>query len=325
MTHNDNDGDFCNAVLRYALSKYPNVDIQAIRTNYDITITPDLIDKIKHADEVWITDLNLSFSVMKSLKELAGKNATKWFYCDHHGRQFPESLVNNELSYIFDGFIYKPSSQTEGYCAAYILADFFNLTYDSHINMDMLEIVSGRDTWKLDNKELYDEMHYGLLAYNLRCDEREGVGYLISKILLRRHSLGWERTQEDGRAIMQYLKNYNSTICDEQGYEGIVRYKDKELKCFIINNFGSSDMFLDKINQYDICIRFNTVKSDTDYWPVVYAVSLYASKDSDINCSEICAVLGGGGHEKAAGFISQHNPFIIIDGVPTIIVEKGIS
>lgn len=80
-------------------------------------------------------------------------------------------------------------------------------------------------------------------------------------------------------------------------FEFSINVCGKSYKCLAINRKGNSIMFGDKIYEYDIVCPFYFNGQKWTY-------SLFTDKD-DIDCQVIAKLLGGGGHQKAAGFVTD--------------------
>jgi oligoribonuclease NrnB/cAMP/cGMP phosphodiesterase (DHH superfamily) len=104
----------------------------------------------------------------------------------------------------------------------------------------------------------------------------------------------------DGQPITEYVK---------KDYEKIVRSHYFEidfegLNALVCNSHARRSSLFDSIydeSKHDIMIPF---VSDGNVW----IFSLYTTKD-DIDCSKIAIKYGGGGHRKAAGFVSKTIPW----------------
>ena len=102
---------------------------------------------------------------------------------------------------------------------------------------------------------------------------------------------------EDGHAILGYVAQHNANLCKVASFEATLQTPNGDLRCICINSpLGNSQIFKSVWDpeRHDAMLVF--FKSNQDYW----SVSLYTEKD--INVGEYAKSMGGGGHEKAAGF-----------------------
>jgi oligoribonuclease NrnB/cAMP/cGMP phosphodiesterase (DHH superfamily) len=102
----------------------------------------------------------------------------------------------------------------------------------------------------------------------------------------------------EGHTIINYVEADYEKYMSEYSFEA--RFLD--LKAICVNQGGGGSMSFDSIynpEKHDVMVRFVMVPSG------MWKISLYTTKD-DIDCSEIAKSFGGGGHAKAAGFISDN-------------------
>lgn len=107
--------------------------------------------------------------------------------------------------------------------------------------------------------------------------------------------LGLNAMLYKGLVIADYKTNLNSEI-----FKNCVYVVDdfEGYKAIVLNNHGNSECFCDAYNEYPICVlwRFNGQQ---------YTYSLYSNPKFNVNCNEIAAKYGGGGHPGAAGFATD--------------------
>lgn len=98
---------------------------------------------------------------------------------------------------------------------------------------------------------------------------------------------------EKGKIIEKYRQEENKDYLKKYSFETTFDGK----KTLVINIRSFSDIFGDKINDYDFVLLF---------WfdGKLFNHSIYSNKP-DIDCSKIAAKYGGGGHKGAAGFTSD--------------------
>ena len=81
------------------------------------------------------------------------------------------------------------------------------------------------------------------------------------------------------------------TICDKKGFETNL----DGYKCFAVNMplMSSDDFIISNAKMYDLLISFSF---NGKLWS-------YSIRSETVDCSELAAKYGGGGHKGAAGFI----------------------
>ena len=102
-----------------------------------------------------------------------------------------------------------------------------------------------------------------------------------------------------GKVIKEYVDAQNKEYCESSGFEISIydKYTDRTYSVFALNTDRCTSLtFGDNMDKYDICMPFyyNGKKH-------AWSHSLYTNK-ADVDCSYIAKALGGGGHQKAAGF-----------------------
>lgn len=101
-----------------------------------------------------------------------------------------------------------------------------------------------------------------------------------------------------GEDMIEYRNSWAETFMKRYGFETEI----DGYRAYVANlGNGNSEFFGDLINYYDIIGTF-CFNGDT------YTCSLYSCKP-EINCADICAKRGGGGHKGAAGFVCKELPF----------------
>ena len=101
-----------------------------------------------------------------------------------------------------------------------------------------------------------------------------------------------------GEDMIEYRNGWAETFMKRYGFETTIDGH----RAYVANlGNGNSEFFGDLINHYDI-VRTFCFNGDT------YTCSLYSVKP-EVNCADICAKRGGGGHKGAAGFVCKELPF----------------
>lgn len=109
-----------------------------------------------------------------------------------------------------------------------------------------------------------------------------------------------------GETILSANRNRYSVINRNIFYAEMIRNNGETVKLCCLNNpSDNSDCFLDEYDKNDICCKFHMMENGIK-------VTLYSGKTDKVNCAEICAEFGGGGHKGAAGC------FITWDKIPML-------
>lgn len=320
ITHNDNDGYFCAGVLWAFTKKRDMRDFRVHTTGYKIDF-----DKIKelleNVTEVWVTDLNLSIDTLDKLVSL--KRSIKWYYVDHHTRNFKntedEYKFLNELNKLFYGYSYRATEPNNEYNESACLLLYRSII--SSVNVDplddsILEYVSAWDTRcfaELDKDRVFNvtygmklndfnpNVHLGLDAshYLLKLDNYKSTRNVISMF------------KDTGKILLKYKDIQNEMWTKICGFEfTIVDDNGREYSGFAYNYIGDSYCFPDNImDKYDICATFYIMYADKFGVPR-FKVTLYSNK-STVRCGSICNQIDskGGGHPGAGGFMYSDFPF----------------
>lgn len=101
------------------------------------------------------------------------------------------------------------------------------------------------------------------------------------------------RLIEEGKAIDKYN---TSRYTRELKKMFVVTLPSRE-RILCKNGYGNSDVFLDKISEYDAVSIFHYNGGSGNWYH-----SVYSYKDSKFDCSKFAEQYGGGGHFHAAGF-----------------------
>lgn len=157
------------------------------------------------------------------------------------------------------------------------------------LNDDVLNFNYGFN--ELNVKHMVELISIRNNSYISKTSEKQELEYCIRK----------------GKYISSYLNIENEKIVKENGVEFYYIDEDNnKYKCLTLNHsIFTSLVYGDKINDYDFV--FTYVKKRN-----LYRCSLYASSNNDVNVSKIANRYGGGGHQKAAGFV-LNKPFWELD------------
>lgn len=320
ITHNDNDGYFCAGVLLAFAKKRDIRDFRVHTTGYKIDF-----DKIKelleNVTEVWVTDLNLSIDTLDKLVSL--KRSIKWYYVDHHTRNFKntedEYKFLNELNKLFYGYSYRATEPNNEYNESACLLLY--RTIISSVSVDplddsILEYVSAWDTRcfaKLDKDRVFN-VTYGMKLNDFNPNTHLGLNVSHSLLKLDNYKFihnAISKFEDIGKTLLKYKKIQNEMWTKICGFEfTIVDDSGREYSGFAYNYIGDSYCFPDNImDKYDICATFYIMYADKFGVPR-FKVTLYSNK-STVRCGSICNQIDskGGGHPGAGGFMYLGFPF----------------
>lgn len=95
---------------------------------------------------------------------------------------------------------------------------------------------------------------------------------------------------DNGKTIMAYRYNIMKDYCEKKGFEATLDGH----KCYAVNMalMGTNDFVIPNVDDYDLRVSFSF---DGQMWS-------YSLRSEIIDCAELAAKFGGGGHKGAAGF-----------------------
>jgi nanoRNase/pAp phosphatase (c-di-AMP/oligoRNAs hydrolase) len=230
--------------------------------------------RISSNTEVVLVDVSLPKDDMYRLN----KSCSKLIYIDHH-----ISMLNQLDLEQFEGL------QIDGTAACELTWQYF---LNGGIIPRGVQLLSKYDTWDLNEDVL--NYQYGIRALDLDPNNTESWNNNVFNdafIPLRK---------KEGLAIRHYIDSYDKNNIIKNGFE----LEFEGYKSLVLNvTSGSSLLFVHHPDHenFDIFIVFGWIGK-------IWKISLYTLKD-DIDVSQICAIYGGGGHRKAAGFTIKQLPF----------------
>lgn len=236
------------------------------------------IDRIKPDEKVYFVDYSFSKNTVGVLREILSiTNNVVWI--DHH-KSSVEMLKDNPDLKSIDGIV------KEGISGAALT--YMYLYSEQYSNIPLyLKYVSDFDCWHLKLPNIM-EFKYGVECYDYKA---------LSDFWIRlmENDTGTENKflQEiigNGTVVRRHSENEFRRLIEENSYE-----RDVEgYKALILNSDGFSQVFGDKINDYDVCILWSYIDGR-------YVYSIYSTK---VDVSKIAEKYSGGGHFGAAGFSS---------------------
>lgn len=336
--HTDEDGLASAAIIYEYLKKInkgEKVKYFFYRINYTVKLK-NIIYNIPSGDELYFLDY--SFSNKENFKyvlELSEQDI-KVTWIDHHRTSYLISMGLEYSDIVLDNYHNLYYLIWEDFCAAhltyayayYMINNKYNKSknrlmkyyndysvvvplYDIEIPL-YIKYVNSWDAWKFDMPNTI-EFNYGI--YGKKRTPRNVFSQMfnynstyIDKLFTCSNDIEdimqkyIDDVISDGKIIYKNDKIKNEYICNEYGFEFEImdNVNKRSYKCFAVNHKGNSTMFGDLSNYYDIVSSFQFNGEQ-------YTYSLYTSKE-DIHCDQLSEMigsvnkLGGGGHNKAAGF-----------------------
>lgn len=256
------------------------------------------LDKIKEKEEVYIVDYSIDPAEMKQLLELTPR--VVWI--DHHISAI-EKYKNSDLDYeairglrangiagcvLTYWYFYGRMSETDEFIASYPknLESRFRKLIPMYI-----KLAGDWDIWE----HLYQEAtkKFTICFSTMINSPFDKVQF--DKI---KTEDGLNDFYSYGALLLDYRTSWAKEFMARYGFETQI-----EGHSAFVANLGNanSEYFGNLINKYDI---IGTFCFNGEKW----TISLYSNKDY-INCAEICARNGGGGHKGAAGYVTDKISF----------------
>ena len=288
--HNDLDGRSSAALVRYFVKK-----------DYNHTMDPiDFIEcdhaspidtKIAKDKIVFIVDYSFGDNELSYLEEIC-KNVRDVIWIDHHKTAI-------EMSEKYPWMKELKGIRDTSMSACPLVYQYFTFTKELADMPYWIRLVSDYDTW---TKSLP-----GTDSFKLGMDLRDQSPC----------STDWDELMtNDGYGVFikgsdicndgDIIKKYNSKRYDRMAssmYEKDAYFDNCNIKyhAIILNSMDhTSEVFKDKINDYDICVVWHKKAAS-------YLFSIYSTKEN-VDCAKICQEFGGGGHKGAAGFSCKSFP-----------------
>lgn len=288
ISHDDLDGYASAWIVKNFLIDNEDVqEDQIIITNTGYNQDPNL-KKIKHLDEVYITDYSLKPKVMNELLQIT-QNV---IWLDHH---------KSALEYIPEYSLKVKGKQIIGMSATALTYLWFYAPkeildksvseMENYLNKNArrwINLVDAWDCWKLESK--YRKQAELLNIY---------LSEQLSLEMIEKLAINDEEYLDDlllkGSIYEEYKRLCDKNHIKYSSYEINILVNNKKYKALMVNGGSFSSLaFGDNIDKYDICICYLNSGDNIK-------VSLYSNKDY-IDCSKLCKSFGGGGHKSAAGF-----------------------
>lgn len=266
----DLDGVCSGAIMRKA---FPNAEM----LGYDYG-QPFPWEKVDGETDVYMADVSLPLADMLSLS-VSAKNFT---WIDHHKSAIEEwDSVNTHL----DGLRAIGQAACE-LCWAYFI---------DGSNVPMAVRLLGRyDVWDHSDPRTLP------FQYGARHHIQHGVEDPIWKTLLE--DANWKASDilRDGELLYEYQRRENAKYAKARAFEADL-YGLRVIAC---NKSLANSQLFDAVydpERHDAMLVFGMCPDGK------WKCSMYTTRD-DVDVSAVCRQMGGGGHQKAAGFIHDSPP-----------------
>ncbi len=268
--HNDLDGHASGAIVRkYIQDNFPNTEQRYIEVDYVLEFS---LPKIVAGESIYIVDYHFSPEIMREMV----KYTSHIFLFDHHetaaevAAQYPKEV---ELHCDFDGDL--------SGCEL-----VWNFLYPDKDIPWAVTLIGDRDAWRWEHGEQTARFNEGMMLRSHQPQDAVWVD-LLSGFISTAAAI-----QLTGKVCIQYRDQLCKIYRDMWGYEADLFGH----KCYVLNFVhpgASSEMFGEKLKEYDICIA--TVFRG-DVWKLSFR------SEGKVDVGKIAKRFpGGGGHCNAAG------------------------
>ena len=311
--HTDNDGYGAAGVVSYFMKDNYSVTFVPVNYTEPLFRTKDIAAIANQYIKVYLVDYSIS-TKENAESVLLLNDLTHVVWIDHHKssidmiKEYPElaiiggyrviGLSGAALSWIY---MQRSIAKELKFDESVLSLDNISNTYEEVNAREAIKILDNcgcpeiikyihrYDIWDLDN-------NVKLFKYGYTLEKPQKIYPCIYHVGIDKDTV--KEAINRGKIILDYVTRENRRNCESNSFEISVEYKGKTYSCLALNtNRFSSLTFGDKMKYYDICIPF-------EYNGKSWSISMYTEKD-DIDVSELCKTMGGGGHAKAAGFVSD--------------------
>ena len=236
------------------------------------------LDKITPDEKVYFVDYSFSKNTVNVLRDVLDitKNVV---WIDHHQSSVEMLKENPDLKSV-DGIV------KEGISGAALT--YMYLYSEQYSGIPMYhKYVTDFDCWHL---KLPNVMEF---KYGVECYDYTALSDFWLRLMDNDTGTDNKFLQDiinDGAVVRRHSENDFRRLIKENSYEREV----DGYKALILNRDGFSQVFGDKINDYDVCILWRYIGGK-------YVYSIYSTK---VDVSKIAEKYGGGGHPGASGFSS---------------------
>lgn len=299
--HADNDGK-CAGFWVEKLGKRDNFEDSFIKINYDIDFP---FEKIHKNEVVYIVDYSIQTDEMDRLLEIT----PNVIWIDHHKSSIEkyanydkkieglryDGIAGCMLTYIYLGCMCHCDTKE-------VISEFDPQDADSAPLFTKL--IADYDVWTFEYGDYTRRFEKGFTIYPHEPTDTIWEELLSEEdwyILVNETTDSADKDIMDmpllysicqsGNNIIEHRKSLMKTICDKKGFETNL----DGYKCFAVNMplMSSDDFIISNAKMYDLLISFSF---NGKLWS-------YSIRSETVDCSELAAKYGGGGHKGAAGFV----------------------
>ena len=291
--HDDADGKCAGfwVHLSVELKDIEKFSSDFLSINYGQEFPFDIIGK---DEQVWIVDFSIEVEDMEKLLKIT-KDVT---WIDHHASSIDKYKdFNQEISGVrYDGIAGCELTYAYIHMMTHDRGDSGVITHEFLPSMlddcpMLTRYIGDRDVWKFAFGDKSKAIHEAFLM----AGQPEPSSDWWTDLLTDDDKI--EKEIYIGKSLMKHSDMLNSASIKSWGYEAIF----EGYTIYVCNSTTrSSTLFGDKINDYDFVSAYT---HDGDQ----FSVSLY-SVNMDVRF--LAEKYGGGGHERACGFVAKDIPFV---------------
>lgn len=266
------------------------------------------LEEIKDKEDVYLVDISFGEDTFNQLKSVCAK-AKNVTWIDHHKTSV--DLIKDHKEEIDKLFNLNYFVNSCGCGAVLTHLHFYydqldNLEFDKETKMFYDKTLTSDPLWVpewllfLDDHDCWKKLYYPTTDHIIL--GIEAITYEIKSTFwddLKNDKMYLKRLELDGRNIKRYLDAKYTKDRISGKYETLIDGN----KAIVMNSRGNSWVFGDEINNYPITCLWDYNGDDGKY---SYSIYTNLEKFPNVDCSEIAAKFGGGGHKGASGFSSDY-------------------
>lgn len=286
--HADNDGK-CAGFWVNKLGQRDKYETYFYKIDYGIDFP---IDRINDNEIVYIVDYSIPPEMMDRLLEIT----SNVIWIDHHKSAIEKYAdYDKEIAGLrYDGIAGCMLTYIYLYCMLNRETGEIVHEFDpafAKTAPKFTKLVADYDVWTFEYGDQTRQFEKGMTLYDREPDDDIWFDLLTEESLHEFARLF--AICEQGKTIIRYRENLMKDYCDKKGF---VCELDG-YKCYAVNMalMGTDDFVIRDVDSYDLLISFSF---DGKAWS-------YSLRSTTIDCAELAAKYGGGGHKGASGFISN--------------------
>ena len=316
--HNDLDGRLAGYIMYNWLKSKTYIDkIKTYEVDYNMNIPfDDLIQGKNVVYEIIIVDFSFSLEQLAALKD-RGVSQANIIWIDHHASAIKKykdlnlgglraiGLSGAELAYLYtrgEGDLIHDETQ---YGVPYISEKVYKENYFDKFPAQ-IRTAGNYDCWRFtDDDALTTEARALKCGMDLCWDKAklstEDNGLLWDDFL--KGYAFYNSLISSGRVVLNYNAQMAKKTCAKNAFETrLVKKKYSDIKIIAINSDNHTSLLFQSVyNDYEVGIVFNFTNRDGKRDMLFSFYRLGMNPDKVIDCGEIAASYGGGGHAGAAG------------------------